>query len=358
MVKDGCFVDAGERIVLKKGDRRTVRIEAAAKLSGLKVTAEDEKGNELEAEVEVDGRSVGVTPAAAKVATCSKEVVVKASNGRTWKQALALKEKQVTELRAVLRGDCPEGMVLIKGGSFDMGSNDGEEREKPVHRVTLSSFCLDRTEVTTSAYERWRPAPRTVDFKDITEEQRRYGSERCNGGRASQASHPINCVDWTSAKAYCEARGARLPTEAEWEFAARGPAGRKFPWGDAPPNERRANACGAECKKAFPNLTTAFDGDDGHLFTAPAGSYPAGATPEGLQDMAGNVWEWVADCYGDYSSSAQNNPSKEQCSGARVLRGGSWYNNVARLRASNRHGNGAGVRGDLLGFRCARGVGP
>ncbi len=305
MVRDRCFIDAGERIVVKKGDSRRVRVELAAKLSGLSVSAEDEKGNDLEADVEVDGKAIGSTPVTAKVATCSKEVVVQASGGRTWKQALSLRERETQNVVAKPKsaGNCPKGMAFIPGGSFDMGSNDGDSDEKPVHRVTVSGFCMD-----------------------VTEYAEGDGNPKVN-------------VSWDEAKALCESQGKRLPTEAEWEFAARGPSGRKYPWGNAEPTCARANyeQCGNRVKRV--------------------GSLSAGATPEGLQDMAGNVWEWVADCYEGYSSSPQNNPSKEQCSGARVYRGGSWFYSAARLRASVRDRHVAGYRNNNLGFRCARGVG-
>jgi formylglycine-generating enzyme required for sulfatase activity len=196
-----------------------------------------------------------------------------------------------------------------------------------------------------------------VDWKDITEEQRKTFSAYCNGGKADHGPHPVNCVDWTSAKAYCESRGARLPTEAEWEFAARGSIGRRYAWGDAAPSERRTNACGAECKRTFPNVKTAYEGDDGWVGTAPVGTYPLGATPEGLQDMTGNVWEWTSDCYGPYASGAQKNPSIEQDScRARVNRGGGWSSSAAGLRASFRIGFEPAVRYNFVGFRCARGV--
>ncbi len=203
----------------------------------------------------------------------------------------------------VASGSCPKGMAFIPGGSFDMGSNDGDSDEKPVHRVTVSGFCMD-----------------------VTEYAEGDGMPKIN-------------VSWDEAKALCESQGKRLPTEAEWEFAARGPAGRKYPWGNGEPTCDRANY--AECRYRVKRV----------------GSLPAGATPEGLQDMAGNVREWVADCYEGYSSSPQNNPSKEQCSGLRVFRGGGWSLNAARLRASVRYGYGAGSRSSFLGFRCARGVG-
>ena len=303
MVRDRCFIDAGERIVVRKGDNRRVSVAVAAKMSGLSVSAEDEKGNDLEADVEVDGKPLGTTPVTAKVATCSKEVVVKASGGRTWKQALSLKEREIQGVVAKPKsaGNCPTGMAFIPGGAFDMGSNEGDSDEKPVHRVTLSGFCMD-----------------------VTEYAEGDGNPKVN-------------VSWDEAKALCERQGKRLPTEAEWEFAARRPSGRKYPWGNGEPGCDRANYSGCGGIERV-------------------GSSPAGATPEGLQDMAGNVWEWVYDCYGSYSL-AEPDPLRTQCSGSRVLRGGGWRDGVAWLRVSRRFRFPEGIRSNDIGFRCARGVG-
>jgi formylglycine-generating enzyme required for sulfatase activity len=302
LVKDRCRQELGEKVAVEKGKTRRVSIDALPRYAGLALTAADERGNDLEAEVEVDGEPKGATPLRVKVPMCAKEVVVKASGGRVWKQALGLKEKEVLTLQAVPKQGCPAGMVYIPGGTFNMGSDNGDSDERPVHRVTVSGFCLDRTEA------------------------------------AGSDGKPIVNVSWDQAKASCEKQGKRLPTEAEWEFAARGTSGRSYPWGEATPSCERANY--DQCGRTLKNV----------------GTHPTGATPEGVQDLAGNVWEWVEDCYGNYYSSGQSNPQKEQCSGARVHRGGSWLDYASWLRGAGRDRDDPRNQRGGLGFRCARGV--
>lgn len=226
---------------------------------------------------------------------------------------------------------CDAGMAAIPGGSFMMGSNDGYDDEKPVHRVTLSPYCLDVTEVTVGAYARCTGcrAPGTG------------GS--CNAAGEGKDDHPQNCVSWDDAVAYCRSVNKRLPTEAEWEFAARGGSeGREWPWGSEPPS---AQAC--------------WDGEGNNLGkgnrrgTCSVKSYPA--TSFGLHDMAGNVSEWVADWYGDYPQQASNNYAGPASGSNRVRRGGSWlYDYPSGLRGALRFRNTPSDRNGNLGFRCAR----
>src|SRR5262249_12710325 len=135
-------------------------------------------------------------------------------------------------------------------------------------------------------------------------------SPYCN--RADRGDHPVNCVDWNQAATYCRSSGRRLPTEAEWEYAARGSDGRLYPWGNEPPDARRLNACGRECvafgKRLGREFRAMYDGDDGWETTSPVGSFPAGASPFGALDMAGNVWEWTADWGGSYAGVPVSNP--------------------------------------------------
>ena len=259
---------------------------------------------------------------------------------------------------------CPPGMVLVEGGAFEMGSAEDAETptdETPRHSETVASFCLDRTEVTVKAYAECtvcEPAPRsprTVEFEGLTPNGRAFLSQFCNG--AERAAHPINCIDWTQAKAYCAVRGLRLPSEQEWELAARGRAGSPYPWGSDPPAATRLNACGSECsrmltarlaelgKGAWPSM---YDEDDSAPATAPVGSYPAGATPAGVLDLAGNVWEWTESPYCPYG--------KPDCGDSRrVLRGGGWDTTErSEVRAARRYPSSPTARGRSIGFRCAR----
>jgi formylglycine-generating enzyme required for sulfatase activity len=256
-----------------------------------------------------------------------------------------------TELR------CPKTMAAIPGGAFSMGSSSGEADEKPVHSVSLNAFCLDTTEVLVSEYaecvlaKRCAPASSTVSWLNIKPEDKELFGAACNAGHPERGDSPVNCVTWDEADAYCTWAKKRLPTEEEWEYAARGKEGRTFPWGEEPPSARRLNACGAECAKSPRFLDQGyiplFEGSDGYETTAPAQSFKEGRTPEGVFDMAGNVWEWTASHYCPYPG---NN-----CAGEwRVARGGAWNSDAREgVKATRRDKNAHDARASDIGFRCA-----
>ena len=230
------------------------------------------------------------------------------------------------------------GMVLVPAGAFLMGSpaGEGSDDERPQHRVSLDAFEIDRYEVTVAEYQG------CVDAGTCSAP----GTDTsCNWGVGGRERHPVNCIDWSQAKAHCEWAGKRLPTEAEWEKAARGTDGRKYPWGNQ----------AASCQRAV-----MYDGGTGcgRNSTWPVGSKPAGASPYGAHDMAGNVWEWVADWYGKdyYASSPAENPSGPESVGARVVRGGAWSDFPDDLRAANRLRSTPTGRNNYIGVRCARTV--
>ena len=233
-------------------------------------------------------------------------------------------------------------MVYVPAGEFEMGSSDGGSDELPVHTILMDSFWIDRTEVTNAQYRRCTKAgvcdaPTECDWGGSTYED------------AVQMGQPAFCVDWYSAQAYCEWADGRLPTEAEWEYAARGPAANVYPWGNAF-DGGLLDSCDATCE--YNHRNPAFD--DGYTRVAPVASYPDGASWSGALDMAGNVWEWVSDWYGYsyYSVSAAQNPTGPSFGSFRVLRGGSWFDNERNVRSANRFFYNPSYRYYRVGFRC------
>lgn len=161
------------------------------------------------------------------------------------------------------------------------------------------------------------------------------------------------------AKVYCAFVGKHLPSEAEWEFAARGPEGRAYPWGDEEPTAEHVNACGAECGRWFKadklGGAAALGGDDGFVGTAPAGSFIRGRSYYGLDDLAGNVWEWTSDWSGPYLDATQSDPSDPAQGTRRVLRGGGFNSGQVKwLRSSWRWSDAEDTKSHANGFRCAR----
>ena len=204
--------------------------------------------------------------------------------------------------------------IWIERGTFQMGSDDGADDERPVHRVTMSGFWIQEHEVTNEEYRRFDAG---YQFPS--------GQER----------HPVVNVNWEQAYGYARSLGGSLPTEAQWEFAARGPAGRTYPWGDAAPTCQLAHYlyCVPEA-------------------TLPAMSRPDGVTPDSIYDLAGSVWEWVAGWYGPYSSADVTDPTGPASGSRRVLRGGSFFYDVYGLRSSNRRSYARGGSA-VIGFRVA-----
>jgi formylglycine-generating enzyme required for sulfatase activity/serine/threonine protein kinase len=265
---------------------------------------------------------------------------------------------------------CPEGMVSIPGGKFFMGADDGSSTERPAHKVVLAPYCLDKFEVTTADYKQCsdggdcKRASTTNEWDGIADHDREAYDPLCNiRDSDAKGKHPINCVDWQMATDYCHAHGARLPTEAEWEFAARGPDGRRYPWGDEEPSGGRINACGAECvawgKAHGVKLTAMYKSNDAFPATAPVGSFPDGKSRYGVYDVVGNVWEWVEDWYGPYGSTSSDKPPHDPSGPAegtmRVIRGGGFNNSdSACVRPSFRFKQAPASRTYATGFRCAK----
>jgi formylglycine-generating enzyme required for sulfatase activity len=250
---------------------------------------------------------------------------------------------------------CPKDMVPVPAGTFMMGSPAGGGKDEHQHRVTLPGYCIDRTEVTAGAYARCVTRGKCTAAREPAKDD--FFDSLCNGTRVDRQDHPVNCVDWDQAVAYCRSVAKRLPSEEEWEYAARGSDGRKYPWGNEPPSAKRLNACGSECRALGKRLgvewQVMYADTDGFEATAPVGSFPLGASPFGALDMAGNVLEWTADRYGPYSAGTSTNPHSAEKMPARVARGGGWYTSDAGgVRAARRDGDGPTGRFSTLGFRC------
>ena len=221
-------------------------------------------------------------------------------------------------------------MVYVPAGEFSMGSNDGYDDEQPVHTVYLDAYWIDQTEVTNALYERC-----VEDGVCNTPGEHGSDTRASYYGNPTYADYPVIYVNWYQAEEYCQWAGRELPTEAQWEKAARGTDGRTYPWGNATPTSDLVN----------------FNSNIGD--TTEVGSYPDGASPYGALDMAGNVWEWVADWQGDYPSGMVSNPMGPASGEYRVLRGGSWDNNEGLIRSADRDGDYPSCANRNNGFRCA-----
>ena len=248
-------------------------------------------------------------------------------------------------------------LVWVPPGELRMGASpddrDADDDERPAHRVRLSrGFFLGRCEVTWGQFQRFcwdqrRPLPTNV----IEDHPGRFEAGE---------DHPVFHVTWEDARAYCAWAGLRLPSEAEWEWAARGGDGRVFPWGNAPPQpgQRTCNVADQSALRGAPHWKTS-PLDDGSLYPAPVGSFPDGASPFGALDMAGNLWEWVADWEGPYAPGDALDPTgppdaDQPPDAHKVTRGGSWCYPLADGRTSNRNSADPRLRYDNVGFRVAR----
>jgi formylglycine-generating enzyme required for sulfatase activity/serine/threonine protein kinase len=273
---------------------------------------------------------------------------------------------------------CGPHQALVGGGRFNMGSDaPGLQLSSPVHEVTVDSFCIDLTEVTTESFTECvkagkcrEPAPKP-DYPPISPDSAKHlaeteaQAELCNYGKADRGKHPINCVDFEQATTFCAWKDARLPTEAEWEYAARGGTNqRKFPWGDDQPTTQHINACGLECTKwesthpVAPTGARMYEADDGYAGTAPVASFPKGQTKHGAYDMVGNVWEWTHDWYATYKKDPLVNPQGAPAGEKRAIRGGGYTGAYPMwLDPAFRYHQVPTARTPGIGFRCAKSLG-
>jgi formylglycine-generating enzyme required for sulfatase activity len=225
-------------------------------------------------------------------------------------------------------------MVFVPAGEFWMGSEDSnpvaDDDEKPRHKVHENAFWIDRTEVTNAQYKKCADAGLCSSPKGSGSDTRNtyYGDPEFD-------DYPVINVTWHQAQQYAEWVGGRLPSEAEWEYAARGPNGYTYPWGNSPPNDSLANYGGLV-------------GD-----TTAVGSYPDGASWIGALDMAGNVWEWTGNLYRGYPYDATDGREDLDAAGYRVLRGGAFGDAARAVRCADRVGDSPDLRYSSVGFRLA-----
>lgn len=261
-------------------------------------------------------------------------------------------------------------IAWIGGGWFEQGSTPSEVRyahglclrpdelslrgcgerfrweQTPTFTVHVSAYGLDRREVTQAAYRRCVAANECTPPHASEVDPRVAGRDR-----------PVVGVDWHQAGAFCAWAGGRLPTEAEWEHAARGHSRRRYPWGQIY-NDRLANhGRSSGIQEGLRGLATNGlpDDRDGYRYAAPVGSYPDGASIHGVLDMAGNVWEWTADGFDQHSTGVSDrvDPQMPNVSGRHIVRGGSWRSPVYELRVTHRLPFTAMSASSDLGFRCA-----
>ena len=249
-------------------------------------------------------------------------------------------------------------MVRVPAGEIMIGTDSGPAEEQPAHPATISAFCIDATEVTVAEFRDCTEHKGCAgghaqpDWAGISKEERATWSAFCNEPKKERSEHPMNCVSFDDAAAYCQWAGKRLPTEDQWEYAARGGDGRAYPWGHEGPSPRRLNACDEGCARAArrPSDTIAphLGGDDRWETTSPGGAFPEGVSPFGAFDMAGNVAEWVDAPFCVYGQSACG-------SSARVVRGGSWMTDApTAVRTTARAKASPAARLADVGFRCVR----
>ena len=262
-----------------------------------------------------------------------------------------------------------DGMILIRGGIFAMGTDDGMPFEGPVHKVELNSFLIDEHEVTVSEFERFVNATGyktdaekfgwsgVFDLKTGEWKRSSGANWRHPDGVESNAEpdEPVCQISWNDANAYAKWAGKRLPTEAEWEYAARGGlAGKKYAWG----NDLRPNGKPVAnwWQGTFPSQNT---GEDGFINRSPVKSFAPNGY--GLYDVAGNVWEWCSDWYDDeyYQKSPEENPAGAKVGNEHVIRGGSWMcaeNFCTNYRVAARSHATPDTGLNNLGFRCVRDI--
>jgi len=292
--------------------RKTINVKGTLTGLPVEVTVESDPPR---SEVFIDERRRGLlTPATFKLDPGLHTIAVEARGYAREERDIQMEPNQKLALSFELHeGDVPPRMLRVPAGEFKFGCIQGSRDELPLRTVYLETFYIDKYEVTNARYRRFDPS-------------HVFAPEFAN--------HPVVNVDWYAAEKYAEWAGKRLPTEQEWEKAARGTDGRSYPWG----NSFDKGKCNVKGSLAAMLMAV--------------GEYPSGRSPYGCYDMAGNVWEWIADWYGPYPG----NKELEDVYGQRfkVLRGGSFNTVEYRVRCSNRHYDLPDTRKNDYGFRCVK----
>jgi len=241
--------------------------------------------------------------------------------------------------------ELPLEWVPIPAGEFDMGADDPQAAadEKPKHKISVDAFLIGKHEVTNAQYHAFVKA--TGHAVPVNDDDPKFNLWKGDIVPTGVEELPVVNVSWDDATAFCKWSGSRLPTEAEWEKAARGTDGRTYPWGNEPPSGNRANY-------SFDPVSLW----DGPASLAKKDQYEFGRSPYGAFEMAGNVWEWVQDWYDEsyYKSSPAKNPAGPAKGDARGIRGASWRNTADMLRATNRNKHVPTSHRVYIGIRCAK----
>jgi formylglycine-generating enzyme required for sulfatase activity len=326
------YGDAVQRATVRNRETVKMSVKMEAKMGLLVVTSAYEDGTPCDGEVSVDGKAVGPTPWKREVIATRHEVGVKCEKGES-KANVVVTHNSRAEVALKVATGARIDWIKIPGGTFEMGSGKGDE--DPKHRVTVKGFQMAKTETTVAQYKACVSAGACTTPNT---------GSTCNWGTSGREDHPVNCIDWSQAGTFCTWAGGRLPSEAEWEYAARsGGKAQEYPWGNTT----------ATCDLA---VFSSGGSGCGQNRTWPICSKPSGNTTQGLCDMAGNVWEWVEDWYHSSYTGAPTDGRAwvSPTGGTRVLRGGSFVNVASNLRSSFRNYVTPDSRRANDGGRCLR----